>query len=198
VDGALSDTERRSLLARLEVEPDAWRRCALAFLEAQSWREALDPAATAGPEPRLLPGARHRLLSAPGRVGLRSQYPAWSLAAVAAGLVAAFALGWSARGVPTSGMAAGSLVKTDDRAVSRAPSLPAASKPAIDPQTEPLAARSSSPSSAPFDPFVRAWERRGYQVEHSQRLVSMELENGRRVAVPINEVRLRFVGHRTY
>ncbi len=38
--GDLSPSERRRLLAALEDEPDGWRRCALAFLEAQSWREA--------------------------------------------------------------------------------------------------------------------------------------------------------------
>src|SRR5712692_7228638 len=45
VDGELSDTERQELLARLDAEPDGWRRCALAFLEAQSWRESLGPVA---------------------------------------------------------------------------------------------------------------------------------------------------------
>ncbi len=38
VDGELSETERRELLLRLERAPDGWRRCALAFLEAQVWR----------------------------------------------------------------------------------------------------------------------------------------------------------------
>ncbi len=38
VDGELSQHDRRELLAALDDEPGAWRRCALAFLEAQSWR----------------------------------------------------------------------------------------------------------------------------------------------------------------
>jgi len=38
VDGELSQTDRRALLAALDDDPQAWRRCALAFLEAQSWR----------------------------------------------------------------------------------------------------------------------------------------------------------------
>src|SRR5436190_22665968 len=38
VDGKLNETERRNLLLRLEHSPDGWRRCALAFLEAQAWR----------------------------------------------------------------------------------------------------------------------------------------------------------------
>ena len=41
VDGELSDAERRQLLASLDDEPDGWRRCALAFLEAQQWQQSL-------------------------------------------------------------------------------------------------------------------------------------------------------------
>ncbi len=45
VDGEVAEPERRALLSRLEQMPDGWRRCALAFLEAQAWREALDATA---------------------------------------------------------------------------------------------------------------------------------------------------------
>ena len=38
-DGELSEGDRRELLCRLDEEPGGWRRCALAFLEAQSWKE---------------------------------------------------------------------------------------------------------------------------------------------------------------
>lgn len=41
VDGELSDADRRELLSRLETEPGGWRACALAFLEAQTWSEAI-------------------------------------------------------------------------------------------------------------------------------------------------------------
>jgi hypothetical protein len=40
VDGELSETDRRSLLSSLDARPDGWRRCALAFLEAQTFRES--------------------------------------------------------------------------------------------------------------------------------------------------------------
>ncbi|MGI8979986.1 MAG: hypothetical protein ACR2FY_12240 [Pirellulaceae bacterium] len=39
VDGALSVDQYKSLLASLEDEPGGWRRCAMAFLEAQAWRK---------------------------------------------------------------------------------------------------------------------------------------------------------------
>src|SRR3990172_4689745 len=41
VDGELSPGERRELLASLDGRPDGWRRCALAFLEAQAWGNEL-------------------------------------------------------------------------------------------------------------------------------------------------------------
>ena len=38
VDGEMPADERRQFIASLDARPDGWRRCALAFLEAQSWR----------------------------------------------------------------------------------------------------------------------------------------------------------------
>lgn len=37
VDGEMSADERREFLASLDERPEQWRRCALAFLEAQTW-----------------------------------------------------------------------------------------------------------------------------------------------------------------
>ena len=44
VDGELSDERRRKLLADLDVKPGGWRRCALAFLEDQCWRQTVGSA----------------------------------------------------------------------------------------------------------------------------------------------------------
>jgi hypothetical protein len=41
VDGELSDDDRRTVLRTCSETPDGWRRCALAFLEAQLFEEAL-------------------------------------------------------------------------------------------------------------------------------------------------------------
>ncbi len=41
VDGELPSDERRRLLLSLEAQPDGWRRCALAFVEAQVWRDQM-------------------------------------------------------------------------------------------------------------------------------------------------------------
>jgi hypothetical protein len=198
VDGSLSDAERRRVLARLEVEPDAWRRCALAFLEAQSWREALGmltgPLSTSGSLPVPVPP------SVPEQGGGRhlNLHPKRRLAAVAAGLLAAFALGWSARGVPHAAAPHGVLAKVENRAVVGAPSPPRLTHAPESPRPEPIALPQRPVSPRLPEPVLRAWERRGYQVDRSQRLVSMKLKDGRRLAVPIDEVRLRYVGDRTY
>src|SRR5262249_54535773 len=89
-----------------DVEPQGWRRCALAFLEAQTWRESLGgvanearPEATLELEPRNQP---------PRRRGARSVlcHAAW-----AAGVLVSFAIGWATSGVwkSMSGWAVGAL-----------------------------------------------------------------------------------------
>jgi hypothetical protein len=189
VDGALSDAERRRVLNRLDAEPDGWRRCALAFLEAQSWSEALGPLVTRESAVRVVPVQERR------RFGVLRRMR--SFAAIAAGLLAAFAVGWSVRGIQPAGAPDGAHGKPVNRVMVQAPSPAVFEKPPVDPRPEPI--RTSSPSAAPLPgPVVRAWERRGYQVQRSQRQVSMQLQNGRRVAVPIDEVQLRFIGDRTY
>jgi hypothetical protein len=188
VDGELSADERRTVLARLDAEPDGWRRCALAFLEGQSWREALGLLAAGSREP----------MTGTGRGGIR-----WrnlprvrTLAAVAAGLLAAFALGWVARGGPSSGTPPAPLASAGTPALPQVPDVPRPST--ADAPTHPApGVGTPAPASLP-EPLVRAWARRGFQVERSQRLVSMELKDGRRLPIPVDEVRLRYVGDRTY
>src|SRR5262245_12670555 len=56
VDGELSSEERGRLLASLDDRPGGWRQCALAFLEAQSWRtdlgQLVKEASVASPQPQ--------------------------------------------------------------------------------------------------------------------------------------------------
>jgi hypothetical protein len=48
------------------------------------------------------------------------------------------------------------------------------------------------------DPLLRRLRREGYQVERRHRLVSMETSDGRRLDLPVDEFKVRFVGDRTY
>lgn len=43
VDGELSPEEYRTFVKSLDETPEGWRRCAVAFLESQAWRQELSP-----------------------------------------------------------------------------------------------------------------------------------------------------------
>jgi hypothetical protein len=99
VDGELSEPQRRELLAALDEQPDGWRQCALAFLEAQSWQDDLQaiahpaPASPTGPQPASNTGPQPALNVRP-----QSWWRAASLgmlAALAASVMLCFALGMS-------------------------------------------------------------------------------------------------------
>jgi hypothetical protein len=98
VDGALAADERRQLLESLDGRPDGWRRCALAFLEAQAWRADFGEMTAGGEVPRRAePAAAPAASAAPladGNAGFRrSPSYAGRWLAVAAALFVAFVLG---------------------------------------------------------------------------------------------------------
>jgi len=199
VDGELAPAERAELLAHLEATPDGWRRCALAFLEAQSWREALArPAEEFAPAsgPSRFPGRRRKLATG---------------SALAAGLLLTFGLGLGAGRVgrvegggsplsvrsppvkeaaphaPPLGLTVGAVDVADAaRGEAEPDRVPILAGPGLDEQW-----LSRQPSALPE--YVRAqWERSGYHVEQSRRLVAVDLEDGRRVTIPVDQVDLRF------
>src|SRR5574340_373427 len=81
VDDELGETERRDLLVKLDAEPDGWRRCALAFLEAQAWRRTIASMVRREPAPQ---GAASKAVQR--SAGLR---PGWTLLAMAASFLMA-------------------------------------------------------------------------------------------------------------
>src|SRR5436190_5285198 len=91
VDGELNAAERRKLLASLDKQSEGWRRCALAFLEAQSWRQELGQVARNLQPATKVPSLR--LSKAPKTDKSRWADGARWLA-LAAGLLLAFGIGW--------------------------------------------------------------------------------------------------------
>lgn len=97
VDGELSGDERRQLLMSLEAQPDGWRRCALAFLEAQTWRSTMggllrEGEAPAEPSSVITVGQSGSAGASPSRSeSSRLHLGTWF--AVAASVVVAFGLG---------------------------------------------------------------------------------------------------------
>ena len=67
-------------------------------------------------------------------------------------------------------------------------SVPIFDAPGIDPQTV-------LDAPAPISAHRRAlWQREGYQLEQHRRVVSVPLADGRRAAVPVDQIQVRYVG----
>lgn len=214
VDGGLSPAQLREATARLDAEPDAWKRCALAFLEAQCWTDALrEPSRP----PAVLP-----IPIAPPR---RSRRFRPALAASAA--LVAFAMGWLIGARPdrddeqpigpppvvqseTHDEPAEAVAKVDEpepprpepseiREVGRfrfatgssespTADVPILAGPGLDPQwlmNQPM------PVS---DRERTELERQGYALDQERKLVAMPLADGRQVVVPVDQVSIRYVG----
>src|SRR6478735_5618126 len=90
VDGELSGSERRQLLESFDKRPEGWRRCALAFLEAQSWREEMGQVARGVASEAVAPKSPASS-AAPSRKSSWSSVATWL--AMAASLFLAFGLG---------------------------------------------------------------------------------------------------------
>jgi anti-sigma factor RsiW len=210
VDGELSEVERRELLLRLENDPEGWRRCALAFLEDQAWRSALVGFSSTASRPGPLAGSTTRPARRRHWLG-RASIAATLLASTFA---AGFAAGGIARALPGAGVASSELpgpvestgaatvaqaagqiqevgkidVVDGSNGESQVQTVPIFSGPGLDDRW-----LRSQPSTVPD--YLRArWERQGYQVEERRQLVSVTLEDGRRVSIPLDEVELAYVG----
>jgi hypothetical protein len=202
VDGDLPEAERRAMLLRLDADPDAWRRCALAFLEDQTWRKALSPIAVSS-APISVPIAPTRTAS--GRLR-RLAFAATVLASTFAG---GFATGGLGRVGPVIGVAkdqpaaaiptevalsgevveVGSLQFVDSSAGELPPDqFPIRSGRGLDDEW-----LRSQPPSVPD--YVRArLERQGYQVLERRNLVSVEVGEGKHVSIPVDQVEVDYVG----
>jgi hypothetical protein len=186
VDGELPELERGDLLRRLGTEPDGWRRCALAFLEAQCWREVFQP----------LAAGEVRLACSEKTSSWRQRRPAaLGFLGMAAALVLVFGLGWAARG--NSGASPGAVLTARADRASRQGGPEGMPDSTNQARSEPVASASLNPKSA-LAAAASLPRKHAYQAETQTRLASVVLKDGRKVQVPVQEVRLRYVGNRTY
>jgi hypothetical protein len=214
VDGELSADERRTLLQSLDTRPDGWRRCACAFLEAQSWgrefRQFIQQPQVSTPERT---SAERPIRAAKPKTLRRAM--SWS--AIAACLVVAFSLG---------------RLQTDGDTPTG--SVPLASAPVMvgepdDPQTDDandpdaltLWVRNENGRVQPvrvplmdadavdrelgvqFRPGIPAnvrshLEDRGYQVESKRRYAPFWFENGQRMVLPVEDTKIVPVSQNVY
>jgi hypothetical protein len=94
VGGELTPAELRDAVNGLDCQPDAWKRCALAFLEAQCWRESLQ---AIGQPTRLPVDSRTSSISLATASSTRRPASWLRAATLAASVAASFVLGWVAQ-----------------------------------------------------------------------------------------------------
>ena len=171
VDGSLDPLRRRELLAALDKEPGAWRRCAMAFLEAQAWGAALDAdrstAWAAAATPRRQRGIGFARFSG-----------------IAAAVTLAFLTGFAASNRPPT---------------EKSPTSYALTPPPVATASTPVETAPPPPPAPALPAYVlRQLEREGYEVRGDQKLVPVALADGRQVAVPVETLKYRFVGYRVH
>lgn len=207
VDGELVAEERQRLLASLGDRPDGWRKCALAFLEAQAWRSEMKEIVRDAHSARAAAPADAPLRASSGGRGFRR----WALAA---SVLAAFTLGLAMRGDVlslhrTAPNPAGFVAAT-------APGLPGGAS--LPPATEAddaltLWVRNERGQAQPLRvPLVDAsaldrqlglefqpglteavrdrLQQQGYHVHSKRRYAPLMLENGRPLVVPVEDTRI--------
>ncbi len=214
VDGELSADEYRTLLASLDDEPGGWRRCALAFLEAQAIRRELTAVRTRDQSP---PVPAKKQASDPIDVAKFD----WRLPlGMAASFLAALTLGMTLPDLWRNGNAP---APTDRNIVQHKPATDTV--PQLQPRTVGNAqlmvdgpgGTTTSAGQVPIydvpggmDSYLSAggsavpvqWinelKRRGHQVEHGEQYVPVDLEDGRRAVIPVESLKITPVSRRAY
>lgn len=208
-DGELSLEGQRRLVALLDDQPAGWRSCALALLEERAMRSELRELRSSE-----LAFARN------SRSGRRPGFWTAVSLATAAGLMVSFALGWAGAVTLMKGpIASGSLASGDLPPRQQLPTA-MARRAAVKPSEFPwqravidfagghgqidVPVRSSAKldaswlgtdSSALPSETVRELERTGFKVKESgQSVWPIQLGDGRRLMVPVEEVEVQYVG----
>jgi len=210
VDGELGEGQRRAVLERMEGQPELWRRCALAFLEAQSWRQELT--AVRGERTEIVPTPRNVAV-----VRTTSRRSLASLMILVASFLLAFVLGraswplWNGATKAPVADATGNRTKpgdvlSEERKVDGNQRVAVASQGAQEetlpaefvlPVTYVLdAAELEETQPAPIFSSTQLHElqRMGISLNQQQRLVPLALDGGETMYLPVDDVQFRYVG----
>jgi len=219
VDGALSAAEYKSLRASLEDEPSGWRRCALAFLEAQAWRREF--AAIRRPEEDALRAKDEQLAELRPAARSKLHFLGPLLAAAACALLA-FGLGLLTQirflhpEQPSNQLAA---QPATGNGASPDPDLKVADLTA-DPEfvemnlvidgagnekvvVPVIASRSGNETLVETEPVIpdsvlRSLRLRGHRIEREQQFIPVATGDGRHVIFPVEQYHITPVSSRSY
>ena len=223
VGGDATKEEMRELVARLDSSPGGWKRCALSYMESQSWRETF--ASMLSPR---CEGKPDVVVATPNAHAPRSSRRNGLLLTVT-GFLVAFAAGigttaWWQDGSADRENGSESVAKPDRSSVNptnvkvvkkRTPDqksgdpqllgvvnitsdgVTEAAFPLVGTQDRELV--SIELTSAQLSDYNRQlWQRRGYRIEQHRKIVSVLLAGGNRFQFPIDWVQFRYVGEPVY
>lgn len=219
VDGELTAEEYDRLIASLDEEPNGWRRCATAFLEAQAWGQEFSAVRRHAEQPYV--GLEVHDSVAPALYS--GNVFRWAnRLAIAASLIAMFVLGGVYQNSPWSETAPRPvesrvtnkveapklddgqqvepihpvqnlrLVVTDENGIQHPVDVPLYNADEVGPQML-TSDRSAVPQS-----LLESFRRRGYDVRRYEQLVPINLQDGRQAVVPVDGYRLVPVGLQPY
>lgn len=227
VDGEMSREEYNDLIGSLDQQPDGWRRCALAFLEAQAFRRDFGDLASDSQMP-----SQASSLSVPEKGRARRWRTVLAVAAtflVAFGMGLAFRDGWPGTPSGTEGMPiAGDNQRREspdqtprDTDIAETPT-PDAGQPgqyrgnvrlvvdgpdgsgsqAIEAPLYELSPENAwmlSEGRLQIPPEVRrTFQRMGRELRWNQEVLPLETEDGQRVLVPFGQLEITPVGGQRY
>jgi hypothetical protein len=200
VDNELEEPQREKLLRQLELHPEGWRRCAWAFLEAQTWSSSLRGLAS----PTLVSEkAQEEKWSAPipsgaavdvsGRTAVGNR-ASWSWLSLAASGLVAFSLGWLSQElllrvqpaskrifVETSNDPGSVAERSDETQLVESPAEAFENAWAADAPFGTAAAASGA-----YRELFEALRREGHQIQRRRGLLPA-LEDGRATLVPVED-----------
>jgi len=217
VDGELSEDRRRSLLSRLERDPKSWRQLALTFVENQVWKGGFQRIVSDSPMTDSFEDESEKATVIDGikltnRTSSRFRYRDVFLAVtVLIALGAGYLLGgkFSSVSAPEN--------RTENTPWPELVILPDQPSPSSDARIVPVHGNANIPKdlkvidwddrpprwSESLNPslppeFLNALRKSGLAVEENRELVPFLLEDGRSMFVPVNHVRMKYVGNNIF
>ena len=211
VDGELTEEAQRQLLLCIDAQPDAWRRCALAFIEAQSLRRDLRDAVRESDA--VIDGNKSPAAMRPASPRFLLYRFQWM--AMAASLIAAFVVGsisrklWFPTSVHndpqkmvamTSSTEPGTDVTTANGAAEERQtykvSLQMPDGQTVDVPVEQATDKDLQSLLTGEKPALSEVERQmlestGHQIEQRRAVYPMRLDDGRQIFVPVDYVQVR-------